>query len=51
MGEGTLMRANNEGEGHGQKLLLVVLSRLGKGVQSLLSFEPEQPQALSLMQC
>ena len=44
------MRANDEGEGHGRKLLLVVLFRPGKGVQSLLNFEPEQPQALSLMQ-
>ena len=33
-----------------KKLLLVVLFRPGKGVQSLLNFEPEQPQALSLMQ-
>ena len=50
VGEGTLMRANDDREGHGRKLLLVVLFRPGKGVQSLLNFEPEQPQALSLMQ-
>ena len=40
------MRASNEGEGHGQQLLLFVLARLGRGVRSLLYFEPEQQQAL-----
>ena len=44
------MRANNEGEGHEQQLLLVVLARLGRGVRSLLYFEPEQQQAL-LVSC
>ena len=44
------MRANNEGESHGQQLLLVELARLGRGVRSLLYFEPEQQQAL-LVSC
>ena len=44
------MRANNEGEGHEQQLPLIVLARLGRGVRSLLYFEPEQQQAL-LVSC
>ena len=40
-----------KGRAMSKKLLLIVLSRLGRGVRSLLNFEPEQQQALSLMQC
>ena len=50
LSEGALMRANNEGEGRGQQLLLFVLARLGRGARSLLYFEPEQQQAL-LVSC
>ena len=40
-----------KGRAMSKRLLLIVLLRLGRGVKSLLSFEPEQQQALSLMQC
>ena len=46
LSEGALMRANNEREGHGQQLLLFVLTRLGRGARTLLYLEPEQQQAL-----
>ena len=39
-----------KGRAMSQRLLPIVLFNLGKGVESLLSFEPEQQQALSLMQ-
>ena len=44
------MRANNEREGHGQLLLLFVLTRLGRGARTLLYLEPEQQQAF-LVSC
>ena len=40
-----------KGRAMSTKLLLIVLFRLDRGVRSLLNFEPEQQQALSLMQC